>query len=90
MGAAPIKGFSCAPATRQSLFCALYIATIEVTGDYAHFRPAIDAIRQSIHGSYRHPLVDFNNAPGRTLTEILSVVDTALALAQRNRSIDRP
>jgi hypothetical protein len=90
MEAAPVRGFSCAPATKQSMFCALYLASIAVAGDYAHFRPAMNAVRQAVDAAspspYRHPLVDFNNDPRRTLDQIQAVLDAALALVSNWRS----
>ena len=90
MDAAPTTGFSCAPAARQSMFCALYLASIAVAGDYAHFRPAINAVRQALTAaskkSYRHPLVDFNNDPTRTLGEVQAVLDAALTVILPQRS----
>lgn len=83
MGAAPVKGFSCAPANRQSMFCAVYLASLEIGGDYFHFRPAVNALRQAVNDSserrYRHPLIDFNNDESVTLADVHGVLDAALA-----------
>ena len=88
MDSAPTKGFGCAPAPRQSMFCALYQATLTVSGDYAHFRPAVNAVRRAIADrgtqGYRHPLVDFNNAPGRTLSDVQAILDSALVSVRRD------
>lgn len=90
MGAAPTRGFACAPAARQSMFCALYLASLEVSGDYAHFRPAINAVRQAVatasKGSYRHPLVDFNNDPARVLDDVHAVLNAALLIVEQERA----
>jgi hypothetical protein len=81
MEVAPTQGFNCPVSVRRSMFCALYRASEEVAGDYAHFRPAIDAVRQSVARlgrSYLHPLVDLNNDPGTTLSDVQSVLTSAL------------
>lgn len=87
MSAAPVKGFGCTPATRESMFCAIYLASIETAGDYAHFRPAINAVREAVAAAgmhqYRHPLVEFNNDSSTTLSDVQGVLDSALALARR-------
>ena len=95
MAAAPTKGFGCTPATRQSMFCALYRASLEVVGDYAHFRPAINSVRQALGAAskkaYRHPLVDFNNDAATTLRGVRNVLDSAIAITRRDAATcDRP
>lgn len=86
MDGAPVKGFSCAPAFKQSLFCALYLASIDVVGDYAHFRPAVNAVRTALEEvskkDYRHPLVDFNNDPATKLADVWRTLDRALDLLE--------
>jgi len=93
MAAAPTKGFSCAPARRESMFCAIYLASLRVAGDYAHFRPAVNAVRQSVNAAskrpYRHPLVDFNNDSFTTLRDVLNVLDSALATVKAERATGR-
>lgn len=90
MDAAPVRGFSCAPAPSQSLFCAAYLASMEVVGDYAHFRPAMTAIREALatvaRQRYRHPLVDFNNDPGTNLDQVHATLDLALQLVNAQRA----
>ena len=48
-----------------SVFCALYLASIEVSGIYRHRRPAIMAARMALlnrfFGDYEHLLQDINN-----------------------------
>ena len=89
MAAAPIRGFSCAPAPKQSLFCALYLASIAVTGDYAHFRPAVEAVRGALtrvsRKQYRHPLVEFNNDPDNTIRDIHRALELAIQLVEAQR-----
>ena len=90
MAAAPTKGFSCAPAPRQSLFCALYLASLDVVGDYAHFRPAVNAIRDAVaqfsKNPYRHPLVEFTNDPGNDIHAVWRVVDRAIELVDAQQA----
>lgn len=87
MDAAPIKGFGCAPAARQSMFCAVYVASLEVAGDYAHFRPAINAVRVAVGSAskrtYRHPLIGFNNDSLTSLQDLHAVLDSATASVQK-------
>src|SRR4029079_203426 len=90
MATAPVKGFSCAPAPRQSMFCAVYLASIGVAGEYFHFRPAANAVRQAVTAAvkrqYRHPLVDFNNDSLTTLRDVQGVLDAAIAIVRTERS----
>jgi hypothetical protein len=83
MAAAPLRGFPCFPAARQSMFCAVYLASVQVAGYYAHFRPAVNAVRSAIAARskkpYRHPLVDFNNDSATSLADVHAVLDAALA-----------
>lgn len=48
-----------------SVFCALYLASIEVAGVYRHRRPAIQSVRDVLRtrfpGEYEHMLRDINN-----------------------------
>ena len=90
MAAAPVRGFSCAPAPKQSLFCALYLASIDATGDYAHFRPAVNAVRAALaqvsNKQYRHPLVDFNNDRENDISDVLGTLDLAIKLVETRRA----
>ena len=90
MDEAPTKGFNCPNDVPRSLFCALYFASVAAAGDYAHFRPAVEAVRQAIvsargRGVYRHPLVDFNNDPRTTLQDVHAVLDMAVQLIRKQR-----
>ena len=90
MDEAPAKGFNCPNVVPRSLFCALYFASVVAAGDYAHFRPAVEAVRQAIasvrgRGVYRHPLVDFNNDPRTTLQDVHGVLDMAVQLVRKQR-----
>lgn len=90
MATAPLRGFGCAPAQVQSMFCAVYLATLEITKDYAHFRPALNALRAAIGAAskrqYRHPLVDFNNDPATQLSDIHAVLDSATRAVRAERA----
>ena len=51
---------------RWSLFCALHQASIDITSEYRHLRPANQATRQAINEitsgkKYAHTLQDYNN-----------------------------
>ena len=88
MDEAPTKGFNCPNVVPRSLFCSLHVASVVAAGDYAHFRPAVEAVRQAIRsargtGVYRHPLVDFNNDPRTTLQDVHAVLDMAVQLIQK-------
>lgn len=89
MASGTVKAFLCAPTPKQSLFCALYMASMDVSGDYAHFRPAINAVRNALarvsNQQYRHPLVDFNNDPENDLRDMWSALDLAVELIQAQR-----
>jgi hypothetical protein len=91
MGAAPTTGFGCEPSTRQSVFCATYVASVEIAGDYAHFRPAVNAVRQALGAAskqrYRHPLIDFNNDSSTTLRDVHDVFDSAIAAVRRETMV---
>ena len=86
MDSAPVKGFNCQPTVARSMFCALYLASVEFAGDYAHFRPAMNAVRDAIASAakrpLRHPLVDFNNDPTTSLRDVHAVLDAALKRVQ--------
>ncbi|MGH9340098.1 MAG: DUF6197 family protein [Acidobacteriota bacterium] len=67
---------------RVSLFCALYLASVEVDGSYLHSRAAMRAVRTVITDIARarisfHILVDFNNHPDTSFAEVLQVLDAA-------------
>lgn len=67
---------------RVSLFCALYLASVEVTGEYLHRRPAMNVPREVIweRASGRitaHQLMDFNNHEDTSFREIHAVLTEA-------------
>lgn len=65
-----------------SLFCALQAASIEVLGQYDHRRVALQEVRFAIEEvsggrEFQHRLMDFNNLPETTLTDIKRVLSLA-------------
>ena len=72
-------------ASTLSLYCALYAACTEVLGTYDHRRVAIQEVRfgiESVSGGreFEHRLMDFNNLPETTFSDVKKV----LALARAN------
>lgn len=74
-----------------SLFCALEQSTFEISGGVHYRQPALQAAREVLNevGGSRlgnHRLMDYNNHPDTTLTEIHSLLHTAqVRLEQRLR-----
>lgn len=64
-----------------SVFCALYIASLEIDGTYRHRRPAMqaarDALRSRYPGEYVHTLRDINNNPEISDIELIDALDSA-------------
>lgn len=62
-----------------SVFCALYSASIEITGVYRHRRPAMQAVRKVLQekypGKYAHRLRDINNRPDILDEELIEAVN---------------
>ena len=61
--------------TTFSLYCAMHRATIDVTGEFHHRQPALQSIRVVVQSMWSarysdHRLMDFNNHPDTTLTDI--------------------
>jgi hypothetical protein len=75
-----------------SLFCALHAASVEVLDQYDHRRPALQEVRFAIEElsngrRFEHRLMDFNNLPTTTFSEIRQVLAMARAkIAARARS----
>jgi hypothetical protein len=64
---------------KYSLFCALFKASIDVSGEYIHRRPAIQIVRFTLekYGIDRvehHRLKDWNNHPETTFREVKKVL----------------
>lgn len=67
---------------KYSLFCSLFQASREVTGNYLHRRPAVRIVRDLVweNGEDRiqnHTLQDYNNHPETNLSEILTILNQA-------------
>ena len=64
---------------KYSLYCALYKASIDVTGEYIHRRAAMQVVRFTVekynNGRIReHRLMDWNNSPKTTFAEVKKVL----------------
>jgi hypothetical protein len=72
-----------AGATSWSIYCAMEAATAEVTGGTDHRRPAMEVVREIVEDRtagrhYNHRLMDYNNDPTTTLTDVQSLFREAL------------
>jgi len=67
---------------RFSVYCAMYVASLETAGSYRHRRPAMQELRRSLTdrfpGEYIHQLRDINNDPSVTNERILEAIDLAI------------
>jgi hypothetical protein len=71
------------------LFCALIQATTASMGRYYHRQPAMARVRLVIEEKWRdriaaHRLMDFNNHPDTTMDDIVSMIDDAISLVERD------
>lgn len=78
---------NCPPApSPRTLFCAFYVASREVAGEFYGARPAGEALQAAIRTAsprqYRHPLTEFNNDSTVTFATIQSVFDDAIRRVQ--------
>lgn len=68
---------------RVSIFCALYLGSIEVAGVYRHRRPAMQTVREELRqrypGDYAHQLRDINNRSDVSEQDIVDALDAAQA-----------
>lgn len=75
------------------MFCSLYLSSIAVTGHYAHWRPAVNALRDAIAAAHKAPLntplVAFNNDQATTLADVQGVLEAALKRLQEWRGVRR-
>jgi hypothetical protein len=67
---------------RVSLFCALQLATTEVSGGVHYRQPALQAAREVLNvvgvGRFKlHRIMDYNNHPDTTLAEVHGLLDKA-------------
>ncbi len=74
-----------------SLYCALALATREEMGREYHRQPALRLVREEIRTRFAervtgHALMDFNNHPETTLTDVRDVLASGLRRARRDVS----
>ena len=74
---------------KYSLFCALYKASIDVSGEYIHRRPAIQAVRFTLEkyesGRVKdHRLMDWNNHADTTFEEVKMVLKESTDVVERD------
>jgi len=88
-----LAGFNCPPTVARSMFCSVYLSSLEVAGYYAHWRPAVNALRTAIIVALkrRSPglLVAFNNDSTTTLADVQGVLDGAMTRIQSQLSPGR-
>jgi hypothetical protein len=70
--------------TTWSVYCAMELATVQVTGGFHHRRPALQMVRRLVDErtagrGYHHRLMDYNNDPTTTFADIRSLFAQALA-----------
>lgn len=73
---------------RYSLFCALYKASIDVTGEYVHRRPAMQIVRFTLEKYengrvVNHRLMDWNNHPDTKFEEVKKVLKESIDEVKR-------
>jgi hypothetical protein len=88
-----LAGFNCPPTVARSMFCAVYLSSLEVAGYYVHWRPAVNALRPAIAAVWKRRapgmLVAFNNDSTTTLADVQAVLDGALTRIQDQLSRGR-
>jgi hypothetical protein len=67
-----------------SLYCALHQASMELAGGFDHRRPALQLVRalvveRSRWRSYDHELMDYNNDPSTSLSDVQTLLADAAA-----------
>lgn len=75
--------------TQLSLFCALMQATTELSGGVHYRQPAMQAVREELNQVdpariQTHRIMDFNNHPATTLTEVHDLLRRAKARVSQN------
>jgi len=83
----------CEPTSSRSLFCALKIAQMEITGTYDHRLPAMQEVRFVIDDLFperwtAHRLMEFNAHPQTTFADVRLVLDTAISTVQAKRTLE--
>jgi hypothetical protein len=71
-----------------SLYCALYKASIDVTGEYVHRRAAMQIVRFTLekyeNGRVKnHRLMDWNNHPDTTFKEVKKVLQESIEAVKK-------
>ncbi len=84
------RGF-CPATGPRTLFCALYQASIEQTGEFWWGRPAVNAIRAAVvaddsSDKLQHPLMEFNGAAETKLADVQRIFDVAIAYVKERRN----
>ncbi len=84
------KGGFCSATGPRTLFCALYQASIEQTGEFWWGRQAVNAVRAAVSAddSYnqQHPLMQFNGEADRKLSDVQRVFDVAIAYLKERQN----
>ncbi|RYF91385.1 MAG: hypothetical protein EOO03_01480 [Chitinophagaceae bacterium] len=80
---------------RYSLFCALYKASIDITGEYAHRRAALQQVRFVLekyeNGRVKeHRLMDWNNHPDTKFEEVKKVIRESIEIIKRRQTATSP
>lgn len=78
---------------KYSLFCAMYKASIDITGEYDHRRPALQQIRWIIDSQYQerlsgHRLMHFNNHENTNFDEIKRLLADSLIIIEKKIAED--
>ncbi len=77
-----------------SLFCALKHASLVKMGEYNHHNTAMQTVRFVIDDlvpdhEFRHPLMDYNNAPSTQHRDILTLLEIARQRIKKELEIDK-
>ena len=75
-------------------FCLLYTSVESQMGRYHHRQPALELVRSAILERWRdritsHQLIDFNNHPATTISDLRTVLELALARARAQAQSER-
>ncbi len=73
---------------KYSLYCALYKASVDVTGTYVHRRAAIQIVRFTVekydNGSIKeHRLMDWNNSPATSFATLKMVLRESMEVVEK-------
>ncbi len=86
------RGGYCGNEAKRTLFCALYQASIDVSGEYWWGRPAINAIRAAVlsdpRPGFQHPLMQFNGASDTKFEDVKRVIEVAIAFLRERQSCE--